>query len=442
MTTRVTREHYIPFNRAELIDLCLADDTLDNTQAAGFRRFCEILAAFKHHEFHKKLEHLKELFRPVNPDNPHGASDALDAETCRAATTRLREEFESLLERANFERVDDSALIEAFTKHALIQLRTRVALDDFEEMRIYARGCSQVTVPVKERFRTKTLTFDNYNRVAVLLQFKDKAHFESKKRQRPVNFEPGKTYLFLYKNIPRFDLEVLLPNLETRMNLLDMVLFGVPAAAVAVSVLLRVLPNLLLIFGVLMLFTFGPGIARNFGVDETTTADVLKLWAAISSICIGLGGYAFRQWSNYRSKQIRFQKQITETLFFKNIASNMSVFFSLIDAAEEEECKEMILVYYHLLTHEHPLSPSELDRRIELWFQEKHGIRINFDIEHTVMILEQVCTCFDEPAVEGGCLLRRDGLGRCVPLPLDEANRLLDKLWDCFFPYANGPAPA
>lgn len=441
MTTRVKREHYVPFSRAAIIEHCLANAKLNDIEAAGFRRFCEILAAFKHYEFHKKAEKLKELFAPVNPDCPHNAVDALNADSRRAATTRLREEFEILLERANFERVDDSALIEAFTEHALIQLRTRVALDDFEEMRIYARGCSQITVPVKERLRKKQLTFDSYDRVAVLLQFKDKAHFGPKKRQRPANFEPGRTYLFLYKNIPRFDLEVLLPNIETRMNLLDMVLFGVPAAAVAVSVMLRVLPNLLLIIGVVMLLIFGPGIARNFGVDETTMADILKLWAAMSSICIGLGGYAFRQWSNYRSKQIRFQKQITETLFFKNIASNMSVFFSLIDAAEEEECKEMILVYYHLLTHEHPLSPADLDYRIERWFQEEQGVSVNFDIENTVMMLERVCTRPDESDPEGGRLLRRDALGRCIPLPLEEANRLLDRLWDDYFPYANSAAP-
>ena len=432
MTAQARREHYIPFTRAALIDMCLADGQLDTDEAAGFRRFCEILAAFKHFEFHRSAEKIKAIFAPLNPDNPIAAGGAADD----ASRTRLREEFEALLERANFTRVDDSALIEAFTEHALIRLRTRVALDDFEEMRIYARGCAPATVPVKGWLRRRLLTFDNFQQVAVLLQFKDAEYFKARKRQRPTNFQPGKTYLFLYKNIPRFDLEVLLPNLETRMNQFDLVLFGVPALAVAVSVLLRVLPNLLLIAGVLMLLLFGPGLARNFGVDETTTADILKLWAAISSICIGLGGYAFRQWSSYRTKQLRFQKQITETLFFKNIASNLSVFLSLIDAAEEEECKEMVLVYYHLLAQRRPMSPAELDRSIENWFEHRHATRINFDIEHTLTIMERVCTCFDEPQDGNDCLIRRDESGRCAALAVPAANRLLDRLWDGFFPYA------
>ena len=40
------------------------------------------------------------------------------------------------------------------------------------------------------------------------------------------------------------------------------------------------------------------------------------------------------------------------------------------DAAEEEETKEIILVYYHLLTSPDPLTPAQLDDRIERWMEE------------------------------------------------------------------------
>ena len=99
----------------------------------------------------------------------------------------------------------------------------------------------------------------------------------------------------------------------------------------------------------------------------------MPILVATLSLGMALGGFAFKQYSNYKSKRIKFQKDVTETLFFKNLGNNDSVFQTFIDLAEEEECKEIILVYYHLLTSENSLKPEELDARIEAWMQKKAG---------------------------------------------------------------------
>jgi len=277
----------------------------------------------------------------------------------------------------------------------------------------------------------------------LLIKFKDEAYFEEKGRKIPeLNFQPGKMYLYFYKNIPRYDLEVLFPNLRTRMNLKDRLLFGIPAIAVLLSVVIKIIPQVMIIVGVVLFVTVGPSVAQKFSkVDETTVKDVMTLIAAIASLSLGLGGFAYKQYSNYRNKEMRLQKTVTETLFFKNLASNASVFQALVDAAEEEECKQIILVYYHLLANPDRLTKEGLDDLIEQWLEERFGVKIDFDVERTVQYLEstkgKLLDKDQRLEIPEAALLRRDAEGICHPLALSEANMVIDYIWDNYFQYAN-----
>ena len=151
--------------------------------------------------------------------------------------------------------------------------------------------------------------------------------------------------------------------------------------------------------------------------------------------------------SNYQSKKIKFQKEVTDKLFYRNLANNAGVFQALVDAAEEEECKEIILVYYHLLTCNTSLTPAQLDQRIEAWLHEKLGVAaeevpINFDIQKTLdnlaaikgKVVERDEDMAAEPAVP---LIGYAPDGSCQALSLDKAKRAIDYIWDRAFLYAN-----
>ncbi len=155
----------------------------------------------------------------------------------------------------------------------------------------------------------------------------------------------------------------------------------------------------------------------------------------ILSLIITLGGFAFKQYTSYKNKQIKFQKNVTETLFFRNMASNGGVFQHLIDAAEEEECKEIILVYYHLLTTTVPLTPPELDSLIEDWMEKRLGVKVDFDIDNTLKSLELI-QIKDEKNNQTKSLLLRNQQNHCKALTLDEAKQVIDYVWDNIFQYS------
>ncbi len=429
------RESFIPYRRADLIRICLDDGRLSENDRKAFGHFCEILNAWYHFRFQARLERLKDLFAPLDPD--------ADTETLRATTpedlARMEEqlvrEFIGVLESANYRRLSEAELKKAFQAESLIPLNTDVDFGDYEDGRVlfFHRGLQQESVKVRSFLRKIERRFDAFERVVLMLKFKPREHFIAKK-QKPesLNFTPGKMYVYLYKKIPKFDVDILFPNVDVSMNWKDMLRFGVPAVGALIPVVAKALPNLVLIIGIVLFFTVGPAVASKWGASEESMNHLFPILTAVLSAGFMLGGYAFKQYMNYKNKRLKFLKNVTDTLFFKSLDCNAGVFHRIVDEAEEEETKEILLVYYFLLTH-NDLTKAQLDDRIEQWMEQRFGKKLDFDIDKTFENLRHFS------ARVGGrelplLTVRPDGI--CHVLDIGQANALIDHLWDHVFSYS------
>ena len=445
MASYEDREAFIPYRRTDLIELCLEDGQLDAVEGQKFREFCSILSAYYHFQFHGYLESLKDNYAPFDPDADTKSRSETTPQDRAAMESMLVADFKSILERANYIPLSQDSLQRAFEERSLIELKTHVDFNDFEQMVCYCRGDSYKVAGLKKIFRKVKKKINVFERVVLLIKFKDESYFVSK-RAKPdkLKFTPGKMYIYLYKNIPKFDIEFLFPNVKTSMTWKDRLLFGIPAIGAAIPLILKVLPQLLLVIGVILFITVGPSHLshlKELRPSEEEVRNIMPIIVAILSLVIALGGFAFQQYTSYKSKQIKFQKNVTETLFFRNLASNVRVFQSLIDAAEEEECKEIILVFYHLLTTNTPLTSEQLDNRIEVWMDEKFGTQIDFDIHGPLHNLEVIRGKIAQDGSESTntpdvAILSRDSQGYCHLLSLDDALAVIDYIWDRAFLYS------
>jgi hypothetical protein len=442
MASYEDREAFIPYRRTDLIELCLEDGQLDSAEAQKFREFCSIIAAYYHFQFHGYLESLKDNYALFDPDADTKSRTETTPQERGVMQSILVADFKNILERANYVPLSQDNLQQAFEARSLIELKTHVDFNDFEQMICYCRGDIYKSVWVKKFFRKRKKKINVFERVALLIKFKEESYFVAKKaKPDKLNFTPGKMYVYLYKNIPKFDIEFLFPNVKTSMTWKDRLLFGIPAIGAAIPLILKVFPQLLLVIGVILLVTVGPEHLKQLTPSKEEARNIMPVLVAILSLSLTLGGFAFKQYTSYKSKQIKFQKNVTETLFFRNLASNVRVFQSLIDAAEEEECKEIILVFYHLLTSKTPLTPEQLDNRIEVWMDEKFGTQIDFDIHGPLNNLEVIrgkivqdgSGSMNTPDV---AILTRDSQGYCHLLSLDDALAVIDYVWDKAFLYS------
>lgn len=407
-------DRFIPFRKQDVVEMCIRELKQEKSPVS-FHQFCELLASFIHFEYHHLLESLKNDYAPFDPNADTRQLNVLSSEQKNQARNSFADNFSKVLDAANFEKITEQDLQDALTEESLFKVRLEVEFDDFEQVVFYRRGESQLTETATSLWglRKQTISFTNYDRVAVFITFKDRAHFESKKKPL-LGFEPSSTIIKLFQNVPKADLEMLFPNSEVRMRRIDKAIISASAIVGGAVVLVTKLGASILLLAALFAFWLG---WREESV-EMTRQHFLSF-----SIGIGvLGGFVFKEWSKFKNRKIKFMKALSDNLYFKNLDNNAGVFHTLIDAAEEEDFKEAILAYTFLINSPNGLSAQELDKEIEFWFEEKYQCTLDFEISDALNKLErmQIVECKQD---------------RYHPLSLVAAKQKLDSQWDNIYRY-------
>jgi hypothetical protein len=139
-----------------------------------------------------------------------------------------------------------------------------------------------------------------------------------------------------YKDIPTGSLEQLLPGATVKMSNMDK------------SILLG---------------TLTVGICGIFTRTMLLPAELESRWTAIlTGLCCLV---CLRGWTVYKNRKNRYLAQLSQMLYFKNIANNRSLIAVIVDRAEEEILKEVILTYVILLMNRAP-SLAEEDHKDDL----------------------------------------------------------------------------
>ncbi len=157
-------------------------------------------------------------------------------------------------------------------------------------------------------------------------------------------------------------------------------------------------------------------------VDQT---QLVGLGAGLGSV----GGFLFRQMTKFKNRKIRFMKTLTDNLYFKNLDNGAGVFHNLLDAAEEEQHKELIIAYAFLVTRG-PRTASALDHEIESWLRVHWDCRVDFEIGDALTKLDRLG-------------LAHGGSGPSDPwtaIGIEDAKCHLDRTWDDAFTFADRTA--
>lgn len=376
-------------------------------EADAWRQLCEMFTAIYHFEFHAELEVMKRAYAPFNPDLDDERFDAAATPTPERAQV-LADRLHSVLERGNYERLDDSDMRHAFDERSLFSLSVVVDTDVYEDIVIYARGDSVREVEVDEWFglRKRTLEIPTFDRVCFYLRFKTEAKLglASGALSRH-EIEPGTTVLKLFRSIPKADLEILFPNCELRMRMTDKVMLGVPALLGGIPVIAKLIPAVLAV-----------GILLGLRGGEIDKGSII---AGLTGLVV-LGSYLFRQWDKFRSRRLMFNGELSENLYFRNLDNNEGVLTRLVDEAEEEECKEALLAFFTLHLAGEPLARAELDRRVEAWIGDRFQVEVDFDDRDALAKLERFG------------LVVEDDEGRWTTCSLADARTTLGARWDGF----------
>jgi hypothetical protein len=413
MQQSIKQDRFIPLRKTDLIQACIDDGKLKADAVPAFQSLCKLMISTLHYRYHETLETLKDNYAPFDPNSDTFSFEHLSPESLVEKQKTFSSTFSEVLNAANFEKITEQDLQDALQEESLFKVRLAVEFEDFAEMVFYRRGEYQKTETLVKFWGLKKeqITFTNYDKVAIYIKYKDAEYFQENSRNT-AHFEPNSTIIKLFQNVPKADLEMLFPNSEVRMRTLDKAIIGGSALIGGTIVLVTKLgASLLLLAGVLS-YWFGLS-------DKQVTIGTQELLALGVGAGV-LGGFIFKEWSKFKNRKLKFMKALADNLYFKNLDNNAGVFHHLIDSAEEEECKEAILAYYFLLTHQEALSSEQLDNLIEAWFTDKFGFNIDFEIEDALSKLNR----FGVVTFENNKYQAKS---------ISDAHKQLDGEWDALF---------
>jgi hypothetical protein len=394
------REYYVPVRVADLIGyLCteessLRGQTLTEDEQAAFRRFARTVSLHVHAVYLAEIRQLKDAYAAFDPDADPKPLDPPTGEARSKALDQLFETFVHLMSRANYRRLTRDEMEAIMQGASDWGVDMDVAWDAFDKVEVFYRG-KGTGRRVKRHWlfwwRKWWAGVPAFARVAVI--FKQRPH-----KRLGDDPDTQNVFLKLFKDIPQVDIEMLLPGGRIRMPKWARVKLGgsVLSSVGYVAWKLSSFPLMSLLGGF-------------------ATGTLLALYTPLALIV----GYGYNTWYSFESSRQTYALQLTQSLYYQNLDNNSGVMFRLLDEAEEQEVREILLAYFYLWRHggEKGWTAAELDFSIEQDLKKRLGVEVNFEIIDALGKL-----------MRGGVVEKIDDRYRAVPI--DAAQEKLDALWE------------
>ncbi len=392
------REHYIPLRKTDLVDLLCDDRGVDREAAKQFRAFATLVSATFHFEYFQLLEALKDEYSHFDPDTAVKPIRKLADDKREGQLDELFRRFTHLMDKANFKHLTDSDMKKALEEVSDWGINMDVDMSLFERIEIYARGDVMGVRYLKHWWK---FWKQEEKRVAVYQRLVILAKLKPSKRW-PAEIDTRAVFLKLFKDIPKADLEMLLPGARIRMPSFQRLKLGGSLLGSGVWLLYTMVPQLL---------TLAVNVVE-FGVN------------LVMGPFLALAGYGYKQYYGYQSTRNIVNLRLHQSLYFQTLGNNLGVISHLLDEAEEQECREALLAYYCLWRHAGASGwrAKDLDDYVEMDLERLANLKVDFEIDDALAKLERLK------------LVTRNG-DRYVAVPIDKALEALDHAWDNYFMY-------
>jgi hypothetical protein len=288
-------------------------------------------------------------------------------------------------------------------------------------VRFFARGALSVTCELKRwlGLKRERIEVQTMNDVVVLVGFKAEDEAAAAADRRALRrmrrgVRQGAALVKHFRSVATPELVTLHPGAKPSMRPRDQAMLAGPAVVAGVPVLLNLWPALTVIFAVLAAYFGAQGVIED--------SELKRALAAVSGL-VAVGAFVMRQRLKYEAQTLRYQKQLADTVYFRNIANNTGVLDLLVGAGEEQDSKEAFLAYAILRREARPLAKGEIDKFCEAFLRERFALDIDFEIHDALNKLERLG------------LVAREGESYVAVTPMDALSKL-DAAWDGLFSFS------
>ena len=220
--------------------------------------------------------------------------------------------------------------------------------------RRWVRRLGLENTPLRALFSRSPLQEPAFREIVVVFRMLETAsknpfsRFQRKNAEAP---QPRRLQIKVFRDIPLADSEIVFPENTPRMRTLDAVLLTVTAIAAAPAVIRAI---------------------SGGGSASLVAAVVLCIY--VSKV---VGQYL-------RARSMRLAR-MTKELYHKTRDNDLGVLQYLVDASEEQDFKEIALIYGILLAEGRALTESEADQHIETFLHQRFsGLDVDFEVDDAI----------------------------------------------------------
>jgi hypothetical protein len=375
---------FIPLRKNELIDLLCTDPAVAPEQRDGFRTFCHDLVRCFHQQYSSHGDRLKDTYAPFNPDADTQTLQALTPEQRQQRLDQFFDEIGWMMERANFVRLGPKELDEALASASAWGINMEVDLNVFERFAIFARG-DIMGKRLRRRWRLGARPVEQevpiYQRLVLVMKLRPH-------RRLGPDADTESIHIKVFKDIPKMDLEMLLPGARPRFTRIDQGMITFPLATGMLITMWTFLKPLLV---PLLAGYLSRELAEVLGAGEAGQrgAGYAGAWFGLAVVAFA---YTYRSYFNYVHRKTSYSLRLTESLYYQNLVNNAGGLTWLVDEVEEQECREALLAYFVLWRHAGPTgsTPAELDRGIEEYLRQQAGVDTDFEVADALAKVERL----------------------------------------------------
>lgn len=276
---------------------------------------------------------------------------------CQQRAEQVLSVLDEVLTRAGFRLLKMEEITRCVGVVSQFGVPLHVDLEIFQQLVVYARGDvigKRLRRRLRRLYRPETVEVQVYQRMVLIFQLRDD---DPSDEQLPASA----VHLRMFKNIPKQDVDTLLPGTRVRISGIDHLKIIVPSLG-GFLMSLRRIAQYALLFAVIALH-----------------------WSAV---LVGLlVGYLIKSVFSYFQTKKKYQLNLTRNLYFQKLGANAAVGHHAIQLAHQQAWLEAILALYALLTADQPISHRRLRRRCERLVREAIHVEVDFQIDRALASL-------------------------------------------------------
>jgi hypothetical protein len=355
-------EPFIPVPPSDLFEY-LRERLEDPRHRECWQAVSDAIQRWLHDHSYEQHQLLQAAYAGLDPDRDTSLLMQREASESVADAADVARLMREALAEADYAELSRDQLEAALDVASLWGVPIKVDLEIFEHLGVFARGD---VVGVREirrwqnLFRQELVEVEIYRRLVVMFQVRPGIVIDGEGQS-------DRLYLRMFKNIPKADVDMLLPGTKIQFGWFDHTKILLPSLG-GISMSLWKLVRLVLLVAVI------------------TTGKLLVLLGLLGATV----GYVVRSVMSYFQTRKNYELNLTRSLYFQKLDSNFGVIFRILDEARQQSYREALLSYYALLTCDEPVGRRRLKRRCERMVRELLDIEIDFDVDDALRVLSQL----------------------------------------------------